>query len=377
MKRYIRWTRTAVLVAICATAFSGCKKDKGEGTTASQKSSRASGEQPDYQKYAPLPKIVTDPTVPFLVDQTGVVDISCFKKKSDINTQTASMEIKAAIEKKSSYLKEVIGKWVLDDLSPSGITEDDVTKWEISVEYPVMLEFDPMNLRFEDSQECIQESTGWLDQNVRAVTTLIGARNFTITSSSRLTIDQQDNLMEALKSKGMTMSGQGLDFYKPVLDSEGNPKYNSENEALYTGPGGISITEKDMPPESERGVKEFTIKAENPLFFAFREIPNSAWQKIQKKKECYVFVVWGDVKPRAPDCAEFTSALFAAEKIDDQTIKVEVTVDSKSQKMEIPFETTQKIMMGNRVLLWINVKKEEEGATIRFNSLVIGELFKQ
>ncbi len=380
MTRYISLSSMVIFIGICAAAFSGCKKDKkAGGTTAVEESTgkTASAEdEPNYQEFAPLPKVLTEATLPMLVDPNGVVEVPCFKKQEKVGTETASMDIKALIEKDDKYIKQVIGKWLLDDLSPSGVTEDDIAKWTFGVEYPVMKEMDPTALRFVDDQECIQESKGWLDDGIHAVTTLIGARNFTIESSQRLTIDQQANIQEALKEKGFMMEGNGLDFYKPLLDDDGNPKTNAEKEPLYSGPGGVSISEKDMPPESERGVKEWSFKSENPMFFAFRELPNDTWQRLQKKKECYVFVVWGDVKPRTPDCSEFTTASFSAEKIDDQNVKVEITVDKDSKKLEMPFESTQKVVMENRVMLWVNVKKEEEGATIRFNSLVIGELFK-
>ena len=378
MTRVVRLTKVLVWVGVCAAAVAGCKKDKkGDTASAADEAVQSAGPKADYQTYAPLPKAMTDTTLPVLLDENGVVDVPCFNRKSDITTQTASMEIKAEIEKKKAYLHEVLGRWILDDLAPSGITEDEIRNWEFGVEYPVMVELDPLSLRFVEDQECIQETSGWLESGVRAATLLVGARNFTVTSSVRLTIDQQGSLEEALKEKGYTMSGQGLDLYKPIYDSDGAVKYNADNQAMYTGPGGIPIPETELPPENERGVKEWSFKTENPLFFAFRELPNDAWQRLQKKKECYVFVVWGDVKPRAPECAEFNSASFVAEKVDDQSVKVEVTVDSDSKTLEIPFETTQKIVMGNRIMLWINVKKEEEGATIRFNSLAVGELFEK
>jgi hypothetical protein len=381
MTRYASLSNLMILIGICAAAFSGCKKDKkGGGTTATEESSGQStpaADETNYQEYAPLPKVLSAGALPILVDQNGIVEVPCFKKQEKVNSETASMDIKAILEKDDKYIKQVVGRWLLEDIAPSGVTEDDLAKWNFGVEYPLMMEMDPTALRFADDQECVQETTGWLDNGVHAATTLIGARNFTIESTQRLTIDQQDSIKEALKDKGFTMEGDGLDLYRPLLDDEGNPKTNADKLPMFSGPGGISISEKDLPPESERGVKEWSFKSENPLFFAFRELPNDAWQKLQKKKECYVFVVWGDVKPRAPECAEFTSATFSAEKIDDQNVKVEVTVDKDSKKLEMPFETTQKIVMGDRVMLWINVKKEEEGATIRFNSLVIGELFKK
>lgn len=379
MTRLANLSKWLILAGVSALAAAGCKKDKasGGGTTAATQEIEPQSDVPDYQDYAPLPKAVGDASLPMLLDQNGIVEVSCFKKAKGLNTQTASMDIKAAIEKNDSYLKKVMTRWILDDVSPSGLTEDDLAVWDFGVEYPLMLETDPAALRFEEGQECIKESSGWLEEGVHAVTTVIGARNFTVTSKQRLTIDQQASLQEALKDKGFTMEGQELEFYKPAMDSKGNPRVNAEKEALFTGPGGISITEKELPPEGERGVKEFSFKAENPLFFGFRELPNTAWQKLQKKKSCYVFVVWGDTKPRAPECAEFSSASFGAEQMDDQTVKVEVTVDSDSKTLKMPYETTQKIVMGDRVMLWINVKKEEEGATIRFNSLAIGELFSK
>ncbi len=379
MTAYVRWSKLSVLAGVCVLAAAGCKKEKASGgeTTVATEASKPKADKPNYQEYAPLPKAMTEISLPMLVDQNGLVDVPCFKKQKETETQSASMDIKAEIENKNQYLKEVMMRWILDDVSPSGLSEDDMSGWDFGVEYPVMIEMDPTALRFVPDQECVQESNGWLEDGVRAVTTVIGSRNFTVESRTRLTIDQQDSLMEALKDNGFTMEGSGLDLYKPALDSEGNQKTNAEKELLYNGPGGLSITEKDLPPEEERGVKEFSFKSEKPLFFAFREIPNDAWIKLQKQKSCYVFVVWGDVKPRAPECPEFDFVTFAAEKVDDEKVKVEVSMGKESEKLELPFETTQKIVMGDRVMLWINVKKEEEGATIRFNSLAVGQLFSK
>lgn len=381
MKRQLVLLKLVTLFIVVAAWAVGCGKGKkGAGTTAAGADSASAGtksKEPDYdyELYAPLPRMLKEVTLPMLVDADGVVEKSCFKLKEELNTTSADMQVKAEMQKQPELLKSVISKWLLDEIGIYGITEDDIASWDVTTEYPVMLEIDPTALRFVDDQECIGEN-GWLDEGVRAVTGLIGTRNFKFESSKRLSVDTQDNLKESLEKAGFTMEGKDMDLYKPVLDEEGAQKYDDNEQALYTGPGGVNMREKDLPPEAERGIKEWTVKSEDPIYFAFQQLPNDAWQKEDKKKDCNVFLVWGDVTPRKPDCEEFDSVEFVVEKNKkDDTIKIEITLDDKTETINTPYEETQKLMMANRAILWVNAKKEEEGVTIRLNSLVIGELF--
>jgi hypothetical protein len=277
------------------------------------------------------------------------------------------------MQKHPEYLQTLVANWLTEEIGLYGISENDVAGWEIEVNYPLMLQMDPTKLRFDEKEECIGEA-GWLDEGVHAATTIIGTRQFAFSSSRRLNPTVQENMKAALEERGLSLEASGLDLYQPVLDDEGNQKYDKNEQALFNGPGGIRITEKDLPPESERGIKDWVIKSEEPLYFAFQELPNDAWQKESLKKACNVFLVWGDVTPRSPECEEFTGVTFAVEQKEDG-IKAEVTVDSDTKEIDLIYEKTERIMMAERAILWLNAKKEEEGVTIRLNSLVIGELF--
>lgn len=378
MQRFCR-VLVVFAVAIMMAMTSGCggdsKKKKGKKTTLSAKKSERAEEGYDYQVFAPLPKIMTEPELPLLVDDMGTVETACFEKLP-LESQMA-VNASKILKENAKELNRIIRKWVVDDIGPSSVTPSMADSWEITVENPLAMGVDTDDMKFVEGQECIDNETGWLSSGVRVVTTVFGTRQFKFETDKPLSVDEQDNMKETVEEAGYVIKSEALELYRPALDEDGEQKKTDDGELMYKGPAGISVPESKLPPESERGMKEWTIEAEKPMYFAYQELPNDAWSRENKKKKCDVFLVWGDVTPHAPECDELKSVTFAAEKSEkegDESINVEIESGDIRKKLTLTLETTERLELGNRLILWINAKKdpEGEGVWIRTNSVKVG-----
>jgi hypothetical protein len=229
------------------------------------------------------------------------------------------------------------------------------------------------NLRFVDNPQCIQPGTGWLAEGVRAVTTMIGARTFNFKCATGVGVDQQEELMQGVGTENIVIESEALFNYEPALDENDEPMKNETDEILFKAPDGTLIPEKEVPPPEQRLMKEWTMRAQNPIFFAFKEIPEDAWRRESEKDHCDVYLVWGDVTPRPPECEEFTESAFSAVKEDDG-VAITITTGGENQGTVLDYNKAEMLQINDRILLWISPKKIEEGVLLRLNSLVLNPL---
>ncbi len=376
MQRYSRELVRVLTIGALILAAGGCGGGKKTAETAPVQAATADEERApefDYEEFAPLPKVMTEVTLPMLLDADGVVEQTCFTPQ-DLKPAIGGFDFKATVEKNNKHVRDVILRWFVDEVAPPSLSLSDTDPWEMEVGSLTVMEVDTDKLRFAKDQECIQDETGWLGEGTRAVTTVIGAKFFEFSTKKPIDIHVQEDMVEATKEKELTLASEAIGKYKPALDDKDEQKLTKDGQLLFIGPGGVEIAENKMPPESERGMKEWTLESPKTLYFAFQTIPSDAWSKENKKKTCDTFLVWGDVTPRSPECDELKDITFTAKKNkkEEGNLSVELTYNKKPQTIETPYETTQKITLGNRIILWINVKKEEEGVNIRANSVSVG-----
>jgi hypothetical protein len=373
MQRLCRDYGLVLTVGITLAALAGCGggKKKVEATPSpSEGGGESKSPEFDYEKFAPLPKVMTEVTLPMLLDENGVVELPCFVTQ-ELEPVVGGIDFKALVEKNNKSVRDLIVEWFIDDVGPTSLSMSDTETWDVEVGNLTVMEVDSDKLRFAEDQECITDETGWLSDGTRAVTTVIGAKFFEFTTKQPLNITIQEDMVDTCKEKEIAIESKAIGLYKPSLDEGGDQKLNKEGELMYIGPGGVEISEKDMPPESERAMKDWSLEVKKPLYFAFQTIPSDSWTRENKKKTCDTFLVWGDVTPRAPECDELKNVTFTAEKKGDD-LAIEITYNDKSQDLTTPFGTTQKVALGDRIILWLNVKKLEEGVLIRTNSVTIG-----
>jgi hypothetical protein len=371
MQRFCRDLGLVLMVGVFLAAMTGCGGGKKTSETTTVAKKEDSGPKFNYEEFAPLPKVMTEVTLPMLIDDTGVVETTCFATQ-ELEPNVGGFDYKALVDKNAKHVKEALAQWFIDDVGPASLSMSDTETWEIEIGNPTVMQVNTDKLRFMVDQECISDETGWLAQGTRAVTTIIGAKFFELSTKKPLGVSIQEDMVSTCKDKGITLDSKVLGMFKPALDDKEEQKLTEDGELIYIGPGGVEVPESKMPPESERAMKEWTLETPKPIYFAFQEIPSDAWTKENQKKTCDAFLVWGDVTPRPPECDLLKNITFTAEKKNDENIALEVMYNDDPQKLVTPYETTQKMILGNRIMMWINVKKEEEGVLIRTNSVSVG-----
>jgi hypothetical protein len=326
---------------------------------------------PDYQVFAPLPRATTKAAIPYLMDSNGLVQTPCFKAMEELVATHAGVEIKQLVEDNTSAATNAIIDWFVQDLAPSGLSSGQAGGWTIEMEDLVVAEVPMDQLRFVEDQECIMPSTGWLGEGIRGVTTLIGAKTFNFSTQIPVGQDLQQEMLSAVGMENMVIESESLFVYEPALDEEGNQLTNANKELLFSSPTGINIPQSEIPPPEQRTMKEWVLKTEAPLYFAFREIPEDGWRKESKKDLCDVFLVWGDVTPRPPECEEFKKSAFSASPTEEGLVSITITTEGENKGVELDYGQSEKIVVNDQIILWINPKKIEEGVLLRLHSLTL------
>ncbi|MCP4601823.1 MAG: hypothetical protein GY847_15130 [Proteobacteria bacterium] len=372
MFKYCRSLGSILVICIAAALAAGCggKKSPETQTPESVVSSKKA-DKINYQEFAPLPKATTAAELPYILGPEGEEQIPCFHTAQDIAPEDAGFEVRNLVKRNSSAVNKAIQRWFVRDLAPAGLSEVMASNWEIEIEDPVFLQVSKETVRFVDDQQCIQPDTGWLPRSMRAVTTLIGARTFNFKTKSPLDIHVQEEMIQAVGMENIIMESPALFVYEPVTDGNGQPVVDHEGQPLFKSPDGKHITEKDVPQPEQRKMKKWTLKAESPIYFAFRELPKDAWRKESKKNICDVFLVWGDVTPRVPECDEFKESSFVAQKAQGDGVEVSITTGSDNRVENMSYGDTQMMKLSDRIIIWLGLRKIEEGVLLRLNSLVL------
>ncbi|MCP4675493.1 MAG: hypothetical protein GY854_08305 [Deltaproteobacteria bacterium] len=371
LKVYRCCLKWAVVVCLTSVVVFGCGGKEKKETKSADNVVAAGPKGPDYQVFAPLPKATTVAELPYLVGPDGEDNTPCFKPGEGLVPEDAGFEIKSAIEENASIVNEAIRNWFVEGLEVTGLSGALASKWEIKVEDPMIIMVPNEAVRFVDDPQCIQPSRGWLGEDIHAVTMLIGARTFSFTTSVPVDMDIQEEMVGAVSQENFILESDALFVYEPATDDTGKPITNQEGEPLYKAPDGRFIPDKEVPPPEKRTMKEWTIKGEIPLYFAFRELSDEAWRKESKKDLCDVFLVWGDITPRAPECEEFTESAFVATKTEDDEVAITITTGGENKGVTLGFGDSDMVMLNDRIIIWLSPKKIEEGVKLRLNSLVL------
>ncbi len=366
--RDIGWV-LALCLGMAATFGCGGKKTPEAKTPGDQGPAQPTG--PDYQTFAPLPRATNVAEVPFLLGADGEDHTPCFKAVEGLAPAEGGHETKSLIEENGSAVNKAIRAWFVEDLAPAGLSEALASKWEIEVEDISVKEVPSDQIRFVDDPQCIQPSTGWLSEDIHAVMMMIGARTFKFTTTVPIDHNLQEEMIQAVGMENMVLESEALFVYEPATDSDGQPIKNQEGAPLFKAPDGRFIEEKEVPPAEQRTMKEWTLKAENAVYFAFRELSDEMWRKESKKDQCDVYLVWGDITPRPPECEEFTESKFVATQTEDGDVAITITTGDQNMGETLGYGEAKMIQVNDRIILWVSPKKIEEGVLLRLNSLVL------
>lgn len=326
---------------------------------------------PDYQVYAPLKKATRAKTMPFLVGDEGVEEMTCFQAIEGLEYSDAGMAERKLIEDHGSELASALAAWMVSELTPIGLTEAQAARWEVTAQDAVVLEVPDERVRFVDGPECISDKTGWLPKGTRAVTGLIGAKSFSFEASIPVSKDLKEEMLRVIEGKGIKLESEALFRYEPLKNTKGELIANEQGVPMYLAPDGTQIPETEVPPESQQVMKEWSMEFEQPLYFAFHELAQDAWRREAEKDKCDVNLIWQDVKPRRPDCEEFDESAFSIVKTEDGEASITITTGEDNKGVVMGFKKAERVQLNDRIILWLSPVEIEEGALVRVNSLVL------
>jgi len=362
------------LLVLCALFVSpmGCGgKDKDEDTTATKvkkKKKKSGGGSGEFGAFA---KARTNPKLPLVVGKNVDSNLSCFKQNEWIEPADANIEIKDVVDRNKRTIKKSVVKWIFDTLEPHSVNRSFADQWNIEFDELVVVEMTPDIVRFTENPACL-ESDGWLPKGQQLATVLIGAKFMKFTTTLPLDEEAKASLVEAAGMANIAVESESLFEYVQAKNSSGEPMTDKDNNPMFTSPSGIPIPEKEVPSESARGMKEWTFKMEEPVYFAYKAFPKEAVRMEMKKDKCNVVLIPGDQSFAKPDCAEFQEVGFAIEK-KGKKWGIKISTGEKEQEVRVPvkFKKVKRIMLNDRIIVWMMAKKVEVGIQIFVNSLVI------
>lgn len=327
---------------------------------------------PDYEVFAPLERATMDVTLPMIVGGDEDTNRGCFLTKEDLAPTEADIVVKELIEQNSAAAADAVVKWLVEDLEPSGLTASLASNWDISFEELVQMELPRDQVRFSEDPQCLTKS-GWLSEEQHLATTVFGAKKLVFETTLPVTQDLQEELLRAVGMQNIVMESESLFVYEPAVSEAGEPMLDPEGNQLFNSPSGEYILEKDIPPVEERQMKNWTFTAQNPIYFAFKQFPRSAWRKEGAKDKCNVIIIPDALNPQPPDCAEFKESAFSVTILEDEDKPVSLTIKTGEEikGVQLAWKEATRIQVNDRIILWIMPEKVEVGVNLWLNSLTI------
>lgn len=356
----------AVLAASFAVVVA-CGDKKPE--TQTQVEAKPKG--PDYQVFAPLAKLTSEATLPFIVGAEEL--FPCFKVVEGLAPAEPDVLVKEMLEKHAKDAAKLVREWFVQDLEVDGISPTIASKWTITPVDLVVLEVPRDQIRFTDSPECLDKS-GWIKEGQHLAVAYFGATQFDFESSLPLNMDIQAAMLETLGMKNIMIESEALFVYEAAMDDNGEPMLSPEGKELYSSPTGEFITADKVPPPEKRLMEKWTLKSETPLYFGFKEIANDAWRKESKKDECNVILIPDQLDPQAPECAQFQEVGFSVTVLegDEKPVSVTMSLGEEDHKgVQLGWGEGKKIQINDRIILWLKPEKVEVGVNLFVNSLVL------
>jgi hypothetical protein len=262
-----RFTPVMVLAfVLLAGALSdlGCRHGADSELTTSADEAEPAQSVADPQIFAPLRRPLPDGTrLPFLLNDRGVVELRCFKVLEEQPVMPISTsELKRPLEASREALQQVLRGWFGQQIPLADLRGVSVESWTFVPQEVVTWEIDDMSLRFVDSAECIDSSTGWMEPGTQVVTGLFGSKSFRVSARTPLPRKSAEALRKAVNDGGLTFDTEDLIDYELVTEADGQPRKGEKGEKLYRSPDVGIVSESEItPPAASQDLDHFRLRA--------------------------------------------------------------------------------------------------------------------
>ncbi|MDJ0761402.1 MAG: hypothetical protein QNJ97_00315 [Myxococcota bacterium] len=365
-----------LVIAAVMSCFAGCGGGQPAKTEAPKQPPKTSAgpSGPDYQLFGPLNKAQAVAELPLLLNEEGISYIPCFQMVGDLSPQASGMEVLDQVRQNARAVSDAIRNWFVEDVMEGDISSSEASRWQIEIEDVEMVSVPSKKLRFDENQRCVDEDSGAFHDDLRPITALIGSRKLRFKSSLPIGLDRQEEMIRAVGMSNIVLESPDIFVWEPMRDTTGNPIVNEHGEILFKSPEGKFVPETQVPPPEQRVMREWTLTADAPIYFGVQEASEEAIRRETKKKKCNVYLVWGDVTPRYPECDEFSEVGFVASQGKDGSIDIQIKTDNDALSVTAEYKHTAMAQVNDRIILWLKPKKIEEGLLLRVNSLVLNPI---
>jgi len=310
----------------------------------------------DPEIFAPLDLVLKQVDLPFVLDENQEVSqtpcVVTFWNPEP--RHSGPLAVKGAADLPDE-VSRVFRRWLVEELAPAGISEGLINTWKIAPASIVSQRMSEEGLRFVEEPECIDEETGGLLDGGRLIVELYGTRELLFESKTGLPRDTAEVMQEELAAIGYVFESADL------LSGRGEA---SESDEDGEGGGGS----KARPP-----IESWTVRGDDPLFFAFRQVSSATWQSEFDEETCNINLVWDDPSFRQPECPVASNWGFKATRHSRGRARLTIEIGSTERAIDVSPGEPERIIVDDRTIIWVRLNGIEEGTLVKLDSVVLND----
>ncbi|MCP4601477.1 MAG: hypothetical protein GY847_13325 [Proteobacteria bacterium] len=359
-------------IAACSL-FTACGAKNGAVESSGSPKNMEGEPQFDIAGFEVFLKATTEADLPYLASADGVrSDIPCFTvTKKTKSWQTKNPSVLEDLSKRDSAIQKAVMAWTRDELLPSGVQPNIEASWRVELKKPQIVHANLDHIRFQEDEQCIDETTATLPALSKTVTTLFGALELNFESEIPLEATVLKKMRQTAKKGPFRLKTTRYE-YPRATDASGEPLKDEKGRPLFQGPAGEHLLRHKIPGIKNRPVFKWKLVFNRPLFVAYGDLPSDVWSRELDPIQCSVNLIFDDATPRIPECSGAKDAGFGITNSGSpDTVTVRVTADGVTVSKEVSFNTREMIQVAGRVIVWVKPKKLEEGALLNVDSLVL------
>jgi len=315
-----------------------------------------------------LKKATTKVSLPYLADNLGnPLEKPCFEiVAKPVSWETKNKDIQKAFIQNKEAIDQSIHKELVEIFSKD-ISKNEMKNWTIEYEEPFIVHIPVSDINFVENMKCVGNKSKNFPLNSKIVTTYFGAKVIHIKSPKIVKAKTVRKLKATAIKNNLRI--KPMDAFSRALDEKGKPKFDHKRRKLFNSPSGKLIFRKDIPLPKKRPMLEWSIKAKNPIYFAFGDLLKNAFVKETIKEKCSVYLVFDDVVPQVPECKEFNNAGFSIIRTkEDGVMEITGHAGDVQSSRKIKFNKTSMLQVGGSIITWLTLKEIEEGAFVEIDS---------
>jgi hypothetical protein len=139
-------------------------------------------------------------------------------------------------------------------------------------------------------------------------------------------------------------------------------------------PDGTLVPAREVPAPAKKPIYEIVFTIRDTLFFAAGDMPSTYWTLQDEQVKCEVNLIFDDIIPRVPECAEFGEAGFGVSQAEEENeVVVKISGDGATFEKIMKYNQADIILAGGRIIAWVTPRSLQEGAVLEIHTLVLNK----